>query len=63
MEVLDNGQSSFIPTRIKSASPGTDWEISWRLARLRGLGPGHTSFLFRLGQTLLVTKEAAVEKL
>ena len=57
MEELDNGQSSFIPTRIESASPTTDWEKSWRLARLKGLGPEHTSFLFRLGHKLLVTKE------
>ena len=57
MEELENGQSSFIPTRLESSSPGTDWENSWRLARLKGLGPDHTSFLFRLGHKLLVTKE------
>ena len=52
-----DGQSNYIPTRIELASPSTDWEKSWRLARLRGLGPEHTSFLFKLMHKLLLTKE------
>ena len=39
------------------ASPETDWEQSWRLARLSGLRPEHTSFLFRLLHQLLPTQE------
>ena len=50
-------QRCFISTRTELTSPTTDWETSWRLARLRGLGPENTSFLFRLGHKLLVTKE------
>ena len=57
MEELADGRSSFIPTRLELASPGTDWENTWRLSRLKGLGPEHVTFLFRLGHRLLVTKE------
>ena len=32
-------------------------ENSWRLSRLKGLGPEHTSFLFKLVHRLLVTRE------
>ena len=38
----------YIRTKVELASPVTDWERSWRLARLKGLGPEHTSFLFKL---------------
>ena len=34
----------YIRTKVELASPVTDWERSWRLARLKGLGPEHTSF-------------------
>ena len=57
MEEQENGQRCFIPTRNELSSPSTDWETSWRLARLKGLGPENTTFLFRLGHKLLVTKE------
>ena len=50
-------QRCFISTRTELASPTTDWERTWRLARLKGLGPDNTTFLFRLGHKLLVTKE------
>ena len=57
MEEQENAQRCFIPTRNELSSPSTDWETSWRLARLKGLGPENTTFLFRLGHKLLVTKE------
>ena len=50
-------QRCFISTRTELASRTTDWERRWRLARLKGLGPENTSFLFRLVHKLLVTKE------
>ena len=50
-------QRCFISTRTELASPTTDWERTWRLARLKGLGPDNTTFLFRLGHKLLVTEE------
>ena len=57
MESDEDGQSNYIPLRIELASPSTDWENSWRLARLRGLGPENTSFLFKLMHKLVLTKE------
>ena len=47
----------FIPCRVEQACPGIDWDTSWRLARLPGLGPGHTSFLFKLLHQILPTQE------
>ena len=46
----------FIRTKTELASPETDWENSWRLARLHGLGPEHTSFLFKLLHKILPTQ-------
>ena len=57
MQELTAGELSYIPTRLELASPETDWENSWRLARLKGLGPEHGSFLFKLLHKLLITKE------
>ena len=57
MEQGEAGQMQFIRSRVELASPETDWEQSWRLARLPGLGPDHTSFLFRLLHQLLPTQE------
>ena len=39
---------SLLPLKCEQASPATDWGRSWRLARLRGLGPELTSFLLKL---------------
>ena len=47
----------YIRTKVELASPVTDWERSWRLARLKGLGPEHTSFLFKLLHKILPTQE------
>ena len=43
--------------RVELASPDTDWERSWRLARLSGLGPENISFLFKMMHQLLPTQE------
>ena len=42
----DGGQSRPILCRVERAKPGADWERSWRLARLPGLGPENTSFTY-----------------
>ena len=39
---------SLQPLKCELASPATDWSRSWRLARLRGLGPELSSFLLKL---------------
>ena len=50
-------REEFIKCRVERANPGTDWENTWRLARLPGLGPDNTSFLLRVIHQLLPTKE------
>jgi hypothetical protein len=44
-------------TRTELASPATDWECSWRGARLKGLGSEATSFLWKLLHFLLPTED------
>ena len=38
-------------------SPGTDWELSWSLSRLKGLGSEATSFLWKLLHCILPAEE------
>ena len=53
----DNNTMEFIKSRVELASPDTDWEESWRRARLKGLGPEVTSFLWKLLHKLLPTEQ------
>ena len=39
---------SLLPLKCELASPATEWQRSWLLARQRGLGPELTSFLLKL---------------
>ena len=48
---------SFTPCRAELAHPGNNWELTWHYARLKGLGPEHTSFLWKLVHLLLPVKE------
>ena len=57
MEIDQTGQQVNIKCRVERASPLTDWEQSWRLARLPGLGPENVSFLLRMMHDLLPTQE------
>ena len=57
MQVGDGGTLEYIRSRAELAFPGTDWENSWRLARLGGLGSEHISFLFKLLHQILPTNE------
>ena len=45
---MGESRKEYIKCRVERNSPDTDWENSWRLARLPGLGPDNTSFLFRM---------------
>ena len=56
MEVVGD-REEFIKCRVERASPSTEWENSWRLARLAGLGPDNISFLLSLLHQILPTKE------
>ena len=42
---------------MELAIPRTDWENCWRLARLPGLGPELSTFLFKLLHQILPTQE------
>ena len=57
MEESESGEQKYIACRVEIASPGTDWETSWRLARLPGLGPELSSFMFKLLHQILPTQE------
>jgi hypothetical protein len=50
-------QRALLPLRVELASPTTDWPRAWQLARQRGLGPKHASFLFKMLHQLLPTGE------
>ena len=56
MELSDEGTLELIKTRTERASLQTDWETSWRRARLRGLGSEAMSFLWKLLHNLLPTE-------
>ena len=43
--------------RAELSSPTTDWETSWRRARMKGLGSEVTSFLWKLLHQILPTEE------
>ena len=53
----ENNTMSFIRSRAELSSPSTDWEATWGRARLKGLGSGATSFLWKLLHQLLPTEE------
>jgi hypothetical protein len=47
----------YIACRTELANSDNDWEKTWKLARLKGLGPDITTFLWRLLHRLLPTQE------
>ena len=50
-------EQRYIMCRVELANPDADWERSWRLARLHGLGPENVSFLFKMIHQILPTQE------
>ena len=56
-EFKEDGEEVYKPCWVEVASPTTNWEETWRLARLTGLGPKNVSFLFRLLHQTLPTQE------
>ena len=57
MATLPDNTMEYIPCKAELVNPSTDWKSSWHLARLRGLGPDHTTFLWKLLHLLLPVKE------
>ena len=57
MEVDREGNRQNKLCRVERMSPDTDWEESWLLARLPGLGSENISFLFKLIHDILPTQE------
>ena len=56
--VEENGTPrEYIKSRAELASPDTDWETSWRRARLKGLGTEATSFLWKTMHNILPTEQ------
>ena len=53
----NDSSMEYIMSRAELASPGTDWETSWRRARMKGLGSEATSFLWKLLHRLLPTEQ------
>ena len=47
MEEGNGGQRILIKCRVERANPEADWERSWKLARLPGLGSENISFLLK----------------
>ena len=57
MEVNETGRREFKPCRAESASPTTDWSLSWSLSRQQGVPPDMASFLWKMLLDLLSTQE------
>ena len=47
-EIDSEGVRKLLPLKCELAFPGTDWPQTWRLARLKGLGPELTTFLLKM---------------
>ena len=52
----DDGAVRLLPLKCELAAPDVDWGSTWRLARLKGLGPDLTSFLLSLTWGILPCK-------
>ena len=61
MELSQDGPRKYLPCNAEQKSPMSNWDECWRKARLSGLGPENTSFLFRLLHNTQVTQERLVK--
>ena len=57
MELSENQTRHYIPCKVELAAPSNNWELSWRLSRLKGLSSELTSFNFKLLHCLLPVKD------
>lgn len=56
-EVDYEGRMELIPCKVEERKPAIFWNESYRISRLLGLSPQSKSFLFRLINTLLTSRE------
>ena len=52
----EKGEKALLPLKCEAASPNTNWQRTWRLARLKGLGPELSTFLLKLMWGILPSK-------
>ena len=52
-----NTTPNLLPVKVETLHPLTDWSLTWRLARTKGLGSDLTGFLFKLVHCLLPTQD------
>ena len=57
MVEANDSSMEYIMSRAELASPDTDWEVSWRRARLKGMGYIATSLLWKLLHRWLPTEQ------
>ena len=59
MMASPDGESvpTLITVRAETLSPSTDWPLTWKLSRTRGLGSELTAFLFKLIHCILPTQD------
>ena len=57
MFTLADNTREFNQCKTEQANPTIDWKLTWHFVRLKGLGPDHTSFLWKLVHLLLPIKE------
>ena len=53
MFTLADNTRKFTPCKAELSNPSTDWELTWHHVRMKGLGPEHSSFLWKLVHQLL----------
>ena len=48
---------SLVPVRVEELSPEIDWDITWRMSRMKGLDSELTAFIFKLLHCLLPSQD------
>ena len=56
-EEVNEEPRQYLECRVELLSVDSAWGTTWRLARLPGLGPDNTSFLFKMIHQILPTQE------
>ena len=57
IDTIPDSPAQLIPTKLEDGHPGVDFSGPYSLSRTFGLSPDHKSFLFKLMQSLLPTRD------